>query len=247
MAGAVAVPHGVGHRIYIFGGAEYVDHTLQYLDSCEFLDVGDSQWTLIGTKMDTPRWHTRAVLLDDKTIVICGGTATDGKSTSACDMFDLATHTFSPFPDMEMPRSNHAGVRYMGTIVVLGGFYGRETCEQFDPTIGKWALFPPCRALAGGAHADVVADKIYAVSAMFVTSDIYVYDGSAWGAVSIAVKFTGAVAELGGRLCIFNSYNKAANGCKNTLHMYDTSTEPWTVSYSDYSGAYDCYDTCVSF
>ena len=199
--------------------------------------------------MIMPRANMCAVLLDYTTIAICGGTVNPRQHTSACEKFDLTSHAFSPLPDMIEPRSNHATVHYRGNIVALGGCstVNSSQCEQFDPVVCKWTPFPPCDALCYGAKAAVAADKIYAVDARVVVDTINVYDGSAWGCVSIEARYTGPIAGLGGRLCILSKQKSGDDGRENALYVYDIYAEPWTVSCKVYEGTYHGFTNCVSF
>ena len=188
------------HRIYVFGGRDGGWR----LDSCEFLDVDEDQWTLLGAKMARPRSSACAVLLDDTTIVICGGASTYDKETDSCESLDLNTHTFSPFPDMLAPRYGHAAVRYNETIVALGGHDKRKTCEQFDPAVCKWTPFPPLSEGRAYPGAAVVENNIYvAGDSMWVD----MYDGAVWERVMFlpprrehctAVALGGKLVVLGG-------------------------------------------------
>lgn len=242
----VAVQRGAAHRLYAIGG--HINGK-ESLDSCEFLDIGDDQWTLIEARLEEPRSVTCAVLLDHTTVVICGG-HNDLSTLRLCESLDLNTHTFSPFPDMLEHRCAHAGVHYNGTIVVLGGLivtgkrgYTDETatCEQFDPAVFKWTPFASlheCRKYFGAA---VVEGKIYAASACFATDSVEVYDGSAW---SIVTRMPGKTrcwispVALGGKLVITKDTGE--------VDAYDPATKLWSVLPSMIPGDHE-YVAAISF
>ena len=216
---AVAVRRGASHRIYMFGGGYDGKETL---DSCEFLDVGEDQWTLLKAKMSAPRTCACAVVLDHTTIVICGGSnSTIDSHLASCDSLDLNTNTFSPFPDMLEPRVGHAGVHYNGTVVVLGGGHDEKTCEQFDPAVSRWTPFAPLPKEDGYTEAVVIGDKIYAVTVSF--GSLQIYDGAAWTVVvEIPRPFMfGPVVALGGKVVLVSS-------CGGAADVFDSATESWS-------------------
>ena len=213
----VAVQQGAGYRIYMLGGE---DEDTKILDSCEFIDVGNDHWTLLDAKMSTSRTRARAVLLDHTTVVICGGYDDDTNDLSSCDSLDLTTHTFSPFPDMLVPRYGHAGVHYNGTIVVIGGGYNEKSCEQFDPAVFKWTPFAPLPA-GGYTDAVVVECKIYVVVASICS--LQVYDGATWSVVTrIPQNYRpGPVVALEGKMVVFN-------WCQEDADVFDPATNSWS-------------------
>ena len=198
--GAVVVQRIHGPRIYVFGG---LNDTTD-VDSCEFLDVDNGQWNLIEHTMNTPRSCACAVLLDNSTVVICGGfTSKNPSITGDCERFDLTSHTFSSFPPMIIPRASHAGVHYSGTIVVMGGHYRSDdqcACEQFDQDMFKWIAFPSLNIPRTDFGAAVVGGMIY------VAGDndcIEVYDGSVWNIVAtIACRFFANAVVCDGKVVV---------------------------------------------
>ena len=181
--GAVVIQHAQQSRIYVFGG---LTDTLQS-DTCEFIDVGDTQWTLLEARMYIPRIYAYAVVLDAISIVLCGGYMGDASQTNRCEVLDLTTHKFASFPDMLEARHGHGGVHYNDTIVIIGGYSkpvdSLRTCEQFIPAIGKWTPFAPLVNGRHGAAAAVLHDNIYVVGGYKLES-IEVYDGSVWSIVT---------------------------------------------------------------
>ena len=221
---AVAIQRRAANRIYMFGGG--IDDANK-LDSCEFLDVGDDRWTLLEARMNTPRSCACAVLLDHTTIVICGGfTSGADNGVSSCESLDLNTHTFSPFPDMLMPRFGHAGVHYNGTIVVIGGGGRGRACEQFDPAVFRWTPFAPISEERGGyVDAAVVNGKIYA--SIIYDRSVQVYDGAAWITVAqVPRPFpSGTAVALGGRFVVIHSHGPEVD-------VFDPATNSWSLIYT---------------
>ena len=235
---AVAIRRGAGHRIYMFGGGDY---GADLIDSCEFLDVGDDQWTLLEAKMTTPRACACAVLLDHTTIVICGGSACGAAAggVSSCESLDLNTHTFSSFPDMLVPRFGHAGVLYSGTVVVIGGGQKEKTCEQFDPAVFKWTPFAPISEERGGCvDAAVVNGMIYAL--VSYDKSVRVYDGAAWTTVTHVPRSFVAppVVAFGGKFIVIPAH-------KTDADVFDPATNSWSSLPAMIPRGY--YHSAISF
>ena len=218
--GIAVVRRGECHRIYVFGGD---DNNWITLNSCEFLDIGEkqSEWSRLPDKMATCRRFTSAVILDRNTIVVCGGDMGDKKGLASCEALDLATHTFSQFPDMLEGRRVHAGVHYNGTIVVIGGV-GSKTCEQFDPSSLKWT---PIASLDEERHdigAAVIENMIY------IAGDncpyIEAYNGVVWSVVVVDVptpRDCGSVIALSGKLVVIG-------GTTGEIDVFDVDTRAWS-------------------
>lgn len=202
---AVTIPRGDSHRIYVFGGGT-VDARLR---SCEFLDVGTRQWILLEAESASGKTFACAVLLDHTTVVICGGVTADLSGTAICEIFDLDTHTFSPFPDMLEPRIAHAAVHYNGTIVVIAG-YLLSSCEQFDPTVFKWAPFAPLNTIRHSFGAAVIDGCIYVAGC---DDSIEVYDGFAWAYATMLHPYpeSASAVVLMGRLVVLGAENDEIN------------------------------------
>ena len=229
--GVVVVPWGPSYRVYVFGGHDGISN----LNSCEFLDIGESQWTLVEETMASIRILTCAVLLDHNTVVICGGYDAL-KTVATCEKFDLTTQTFSSFPDMLDKRNDHCGVHYKGTIVIVGGYNVSrlqcDACEQFDPVDSKWVRIAPLNYGRSGAGAAVIEDKIYVVAG-YSYGYVERYDGSVWSTVCdapnhkessrCAVSFRGRLVVLGhptGIVDVLDPVTKSWNVCVyDELHM----------------------------
>ena len=217
--GVTVVRRDAGHRIYMFGGR----NANTDLASCEFVDVMEGKlqckWTIVDACMAVPRVNTCAVLLDHATIVICGGQCLAGDTFLSCELFDLTTHTFSSFPDMLEPRAEHAGVHYMGTIVIIGGITTEKSCEQFDPAIGKWSPLAPLNVNRPRAGADVVENKIYVVGGNNFA--IEVYNGSAWSVIGTMAPCFGPCAVV----CLGKNIGVIAKS--DRIDVYCPVTDTW--------------------
>ena len=96
-------------------------------------------------KMNVARAAHTATLLPDGKVLIAGGFREEGTSEIAiasAEIFDPATHTFTPISDMNEPRNGHtATLLPNGKALLAGGWnqQGRtETAELFDPQTGTF-------------------------------------------------------------------------------------------------------------
>jgi hypothetical protein len=72
--------------------------------------------------MGTARSYHTATLLDDGRVLLTGGIDAAGAPTRTTEIFDPATNTIGPGPDMTMPRAKHAAVRLAsGDVLLVGG------------------------------------------------------------------------------------------------------------------------------
>lgn len=118
--------------------------------------------------------HT-ATLLSDGRVLIAGGCAVDGCTTSEVEpssQFYVPGRGFVPGPPMVHPRSSHTATRLPdGRVLIVGGWTREGTpalteAEMFDPTTGRFqpagtlegatTLLPDGRVLlAGGSKVDI--------------------------------------------------------------------------------------------
>src|SRR5262245_8987013 len=100
--------------------------------------------------------HT-ATLLADGRVLIAGGCAVDGCTTSEVEPsseFYVPGRGFTPGPAMVHPRSSHTATLLPdGRVLIVGGWAREGTsalteAEMFDPTTGK---FQPAGSFGGGA------------------------------------------------------------------------------------------------
>ena len=214
--------------IYAFGGS-YA--RCKPYDSCEYIIIGDDKWiTIKDSKMTVDRHFGRAVLLNDDTVIICGGCdstceACDEPSAMPdCDAFNLITHTFSPFPRMLKAREYCAAVKYRDTIVVIGGMQGYgyiAECEQYIPEHGEWHEFPEIKHTGCMVTAAVLDDTIY-----ILHGDLEMYDGATWIYVTTWInEDVNFLVAFERRLVVFSSCEGEADG---QGYEYDVDTDRWS-------------------
>ena len=220
---AVVVPHTAGRRIYVFGGCAGMGDICA--SSCEFFDIERNQWTMIDTAMAIGRSNFCAVLVNDDIIIICGGQAISQSTgyTSKCEQFDTRTHKFNKLPAMKYSRLGHAGVRYMGKVVIIGGHM--RTCEQFDPEVGTWTGFADLNFSHRFCTASVVEDKIYVVGAE--RKFVEMYDGATWSYVHEIPRSSRWLQSvpLAGQFAVFTSEDHA-------FLIYDPTSDTWSYPSS---------------
>lgn len=157
---------GKTRRVYIMGPT-----------GAAILDIGDANWTYVIEPTGIRRTDAAAALLDEDTILICGGEM-QRKDVKTCLLFNMKSRTWSfDVPDMQACRVMHSCVHYKGDIVVIGS-RGKNifSCERFDTATGTWGPFPALTESATSRSASVVGDRIYAI-AWF---SFHIYDGTAW-------------------------------------------------------------------
>lgn len=218
------------YRIILFGGY----NNISPLDSCEYLDIGDNDWTDISSVMSTSRRGLTATLLDHNTVVICGGSSqrpvdeANHHHLRSCEQFDLTTHAFSQFPDMIRDHAYHAAIRYADSIVIFDNFnYNKAipgTNEIFDRIQNKWMELLPCTLIVYVRDAAVINNNIYAVGQSVThTSLIEIFDGTSWSYLTFLPTegYCTHVTSFENRLVLLGEQ-------KNELTIYDPITTKWS-------------------
>src|SRR4051794_802282 len=105
---ATVVPNG---QVLVVGGVNSSDFPHgDSLTSAELYDPATGIWTPTGS-MQTPRVHPTVTLLPNGKVLVAGGSpAADGKfqhATSAAELYDPATGTWTPTGSMQEARTFH--------------------------------------------------------------------------------------------------------------------------------------------
>jgi large repetitive protein len=115
--------------------------------ACEIYDPATGQWSTTGS-MALPRTNFTATRLPSGNVLVVGGvvtlTQTDG-ATAACELYDVASGTWSAAESMPAQRSSHSAVLLRsGKLLIAGGMsavsnVAEATCVLFDPQSGTWS------------------------------------------------------------------------------------------------------------
>ncbi|HTV60668.1 MAG TPA: kelch repeat-containing protein [Verrucomicrobiae bacterium] len=140
-----------GHYINPEGGGGYSDS--------ELYDPSAKTFTVTGS-MVTPRMSPTATLLNDGTVLIAGGTDSEGNYIASAEIFDPTTGLFTTAANFNTPRLyNTATLLNGGTVLFAGGNYYSltspdpilATTEIYDP-VAKAFAFGPSLAIARSGH-----------------------------------------------------------------------------------------------
>jgi hypothetical protein len=140
--------------VLLAGGAQQEEilwkTTKKMLASAERYHPESGTWTRTGSMVEGRHSHTATVLSSGK-VLVAGGFSenlenpltTEGSRTSAAELYDPASGTWSRTGAMLEPRTGHAATLLMdGRVLVTGGYsrYGvRDTAEVYDPATGRWS------------------------------------------------------------------------------------------------------------
>ncbi len=123
-------------------------------NTTEIYDPLDRTFTP-GPNLSVERGEHEAILLQDGTVLISGGVASDGTVTATCELYDPVTNSFSPTGSMSAPRTGHTATMLAdGKVLVTGGLAdyqnpitmfeealdtAQNTAEIYDPATGTWS------------------------------------------------------------------------------------------------------------
>ena len=118
--------------VYVMGGASSVTNTGSSLDCMERIDVNDllqsslttsdskeSHWTTLNCRFSTQRRGCCAVAVQNRYIVVVGGS--NRRRMSLVEVIDTRNHTVTAAPSMNVPREWCASAVLGHRIFVLGG------------------------------------------------------------------------------------------------------------------------------
>jgi len=120
------------------------------LNEAELYDPATNTWSAAGQMAVGRQAHTASLLPSGK-VLLAGGIAADGHSTSSAELYDPATNTWSSASTMATPRYGHvAALLATGKVLVAGGqnLSGYiAKAELFDPVANSWS---PAAAMQAG-------------------------------------------------------------------------------------------------
>ncbi|MCK9365151.1 MAG: DUF1566 domain-containing protein [Syntrophales bacterium] len=130
---ATLLPDG---KVLIAGGYNYTSGSHTNLDSAELYDPATGQFTLLASKMSSPRrQHTATPFTDPTTkapkILIAGGINSGGAAqsdtwsvTNKADLYDVATSTFAPTGNLVAGRGTHRATTIPGASMTVNSPLG---------------------------------------------------------------------------------------------------------------------------
>ncbi|HEY6888158.1 MAG TPA: kelch repeat-containing protein [Solirubrobacter sp.] len=184
--------------------------------------------------------HTATLLLDGRVLVTGGWGETEGRSA---ELYDPATDTWTPGPDMATPRVYATATRLLdGRVLVVGGVSPLDgttslgTSEIYNPATNKWS--PPASIqFPRWAHtATLMADGKVVIVGGIATNNAPVavaerYDPAinAWsqaGTLGQARWAHSAVRLPNGKL--FISSGHSSQGSYTSSELYNPATNTWS-------------------
>jgi hypothetical protein len=151
---ATLLPAG---EVLVTGGN---DETGAGSPTAELYDPALGRFTSTGS-MASPRSEHTATLLANGKVLIVGGVASSFSSNpiSLAEIYDPATHAFTPTGNMVTARFGHAAIRLSnGRVLIIGGITGTPgarasvfTAELYDSSTGSFSA-TGATAVARGAH-----------------------------------------------------------------------------------------------
>jgi N-acetylneuraminic acid mutarotase len=112
----------------------------------EVYDPDTGTWSPVSGAF-TPRSRTAATRLYSGKVLVTGGyllgkSYPDDASTEAT-LYDPATNSWEPAGNLSRGRHGHFAIRlYSGNVMVVGGIYGDNRVEMYDPYNNQWFAGP---------------------------------------------------------------------------------------------------------
>ncbi|HSS62078.1 MAG TPA: kelch repeat-containing protein [Candidatus Limnocylindrales bacterium] len=215
------------------------------------------QWSSLPP-MSVPRLAFTATLLLDGRVLIAGGRtrpfadSPDGSPTSAVEIFDPATRTFSRVPSLGTPRDGHTTTLLPSGKVLVAGGDPIGTAEIYDPVSNTWSLtarmksrrFDHAAALisggrvlvTGGGSAPPVGISARGSQRAQLPAEIYDPAADTWTVAATPIldrpEYPTATAlrdlrvlVVGGQY-LYNSPDEATE----TAEVYDPRTNRWSAT-----------------
>lgn len=120
---ATLLPDG---RVLVVGGTDGGNSFRNALASAEIYDPVTGTWSGAAS-MHTDRQHHTATLLPDGTVLVTGGTGSDGPNIASAEIYDPGRDTWSAIGDMHEDRAGHSATLLQNGNVLVAG----ATAEQY--------------------------------------------------------------------------------------------------------------------
>ncbi|MEO5687248.1 MAG: kelch repeat-containing protein [Burkholderiaceae bacterium] len=197
-SGIASVSNGAASGLAL--GTSGVTATIGSVSASATVAVTTNTWTA-APQMPTERvaGHTATLLPSGKLLVV-GGVKSAGAGTTAAELFDPVSATWTTVAPMTVMRSSHAATLLAdGRVLVTGGstvssaaakgYVNNTSAEIYDPVANTWTLVPPMSVARSHHTATLMSDgKVLVVGGENVTylveptAEIYDPVANTWAA-----------------------------------------------------------------
>jgi N-acetylneuraminic acid mutarotase len=238
---ATLLPNG---KVLVVGGFAGVTTTLS---TAELYDPATGTWAATGNLPTKPCLHT-ATLLPNGKVLVAGGSDdfNVGPTTSAAELYDPATGTWSPTGNLITARQNHSATLLKNGKVLVAG--AGSTAELYDPSSGTWSATGSLPvALSYGQTVTLLSDgKVLVTGGVDSTgtpetlSSAELYDPvpgtwSTTGSLSIARTSHTATLLPDGRVLVAGG-DTPGLGADASAEIYDPAAGTWSPTGSLVTG-----------
>ena len=197
--------------------------------------------------MTVPRQGHSSTRLNDGTVLIVGGTSSDGSALPTAELYDPATGKFKATGSMSEGHSGHmTTLLENGRVLIVGGYGPNGTlasAELYDPATGKFtktgsmfkargeaigALLPDGRVLVAGGQADGTNKDARLASAEIYDPAKETF--SPTGSMATARVDATATPLPTGKILVAGGYD--AQGYLPSAELYDPATGVFTATGS---------------
>ena len=228
----VVPPNGSwGTRIFFFGSIHYANDTLfARLSDMEWFDVDRGIWTSSGHRALFDMDNASIALINSTTAILCGGGRTPSVPRNRCLEVCLVTYRTTKLPYMMRARSMHAVVRYMKSIIAIGGrncsSNSHIECEQLEIGSPNWTTMTSPNETFSACNAIVVDIYLYVIDCVN-TTHIEAYNGSVWSLIAIPQLYnfprrSTPPFEYDGKLAVMDRD-------EGNILMFDNISDAWTI------------------
>lgn len=149
-------------KLYVMGGFDK-DQSIES-DSVYVLEgktFASSQWSLLPSRLNTPRSGHSAVTYRGRIIVAGGRPSSDADNLRSVEAFNPATNLWEFLPPMIKPRYLLSLLVVKDCLYAVGGCSGSGTIERYDAENKRWEYVTRIRNKRLYSSAVSVDDKIY--------------------------------------------------------------------------------------
>ena len=170
----------IGRRIYVAGGktirtpeekkAYGHDYHFTSRDNLEMLDLDEQTWSALAPMPGGPRAGLAVTACQDQIWAIGGNTMLreDPRILDRVEVYDVATDTWGPGPDLPRPTQGPTVATHDGLIYLTGGISDEDPqrpCRSetyvLDPAVGRWEALAPVPTGRESSGSCVLGDLLY--------------------------------------------------------------------------------------